>query len=222
MRCLCHWISVSVCQLFHFIKSPSNWCRFCSACITSVVRLYYSIKLTRSVDVAYRVTFIGYWTIAEVAMGIICSCLPIMPKLIQHLRVKASAKFSSFDSGSYVGGVSLRSLFKRSKSSQTASVASKGNTLDGSWDLGRHHSLPNQTRGEYYTLEDRETALPKHKDVNNEVNSKPIHLELTTHEDFEARQTRNNIVRTVRVETHRQARDASTVDLEGQQPQDWR
>lgn len=54
-----------------------------SACVSSIIRLYYSIQLKNTGDVTYTVVIMGFWTYAEIASCILCGCLPVMPKFFQ-------------------------------------------------------------------------------------------------------------------------------------------
>ena len=48
-----------------------------SACVTSVLRTYYTWKVVTEPDVSYNIVVMGLWTLAEVATGVIVSCLPV-------------------------------------------------------------------------------------------------------------------------------------------------
>ncbi|CAF9925643.1 hypothetical protein IMSHALPRED_006739 [Imshaugia aleurites] len=55
------------------------------ACIASILRLVYRVILTQTDDYSY-VKFQGVlWAIAEIACGLLCSCLVVLPRLYQHL-----------------------------------------------------------------------------------------------------------------------------------------
>lgn len=58
------------------------------ACVTSILRTYYTWKILNSPDVSYNVVIMGYWTIAEITTGIVVSCLPVMPKFFHHYTSK--------------------------------------------------------------------------------------------------------------------------------------
>lgn len=59
-----------------------------SACITSVARVLNTWKFTSSSDISYNITGLGLWIWAELATGIVISCVPVLPKFIQHLAFK--------------------------------------------------------------------------------------------------------------------------------------
>ncbi|KAF7513246.1 hypothetical protein GJ744_010642 [Endocarpon pusillum] len=58
------------------------------ACVTSILRTYYTWKIVKSPEVSYNFAIMGYWTIAEITTGIVVSCLPVMPKFFHHYTSK--------------------------------------------------------------------------------------------------------------------------------------
>lgn len=67
---------------------------FTSACIAAVIRTYYTWKITQSTDFSYNLVPFGAWTYIELAIGIIISCLPVIPRFFQHFGPKLRATFS--------------------------------------------------------------------------------------------------------------------------------
>ena len=65
-----------------------------SACVASVLRTYYSWKLVKEPDISYNVIVMGLWTLAEIAIGVIVSCLPVLPRFFQHAGPKVYRAFS--------------------------------------------------------------------------------------------------------------------------------
>ena len=65
------------------------------ACITSIVRTYYTSLLLTSSDVSYYIALIGCWTAAEMAAGILVFCLPIAPRFFSFLNPKIKSLISS-------------------------------------------------------------------------------------------------------------------------------
>ena len=53
--------------------------------MTSIVRTYYSFQVPKSSDKTYNLQLMSLWGWAELAIGIIVGCLPVMPKFIQHV-----------------------------------------------------------------------------------------------------------------------------------------
>lgn len=57
-----------------------------SACIASVIRLYYSVELSTTKDVNYYVGLMGLWTLPEMASAFLAMCLPVFPRFFQSLK----------------------------------------------------------------------------------------------------------------------------------------
>ncbi|KAL8822700.1 MAG: hypothetical protein Q9191_006570 [Dirinaria sp. TL-2023a] len=58
------------------------------ATILAIVRIYFQMKLLHSKDYTFvhmQTGLLGYVTYGEVACGIICSCLPLLPLFWHHL-----------------------------------------------------------------------------------------------------------------------------------------
>ncbi|KAF6239014.1 hypothetical protein HO173_002886 [Letharia columbiana] len=55
------------------------------ACIASILRLIYLVPLTRTKDYTYTKIKSILWVDAEIACGLLCSCLVVLPRLYQHL-----------------------------------------------------------------------------------------------------------------------------------------
>ncbi|CAD6582658.1 MAG: hypothetical protein ASARMPREDX12_000997 [Alectoria sarmentosa] len=70
---------------------------FC--CMASIMRLFYSIRGLHSQDPNYDLVPVALWTSAEIASGILCGCLPVLPQFFHHLVPKMVAKISTFRLG---------------------------------------------------------------------------------------------------------------------------
>lgn len=57
-----------------------------SACIASIIRLYFSAQLSTSEDVNYYVGLMGLWTLPEMASAFLAMCLPVFPKFFRSLK----------------------------------------------------------------------------------------------------------------------------------------
>lgn len=60
--------------------------RFPSACFSSLIRLYYSVRLAKSDDLTYHVGLLGLWSLPEMASGFLAMCLPVSPRFCQSLK----------------------------------------------------------------------------------------------------------------------------------------
>ena len=58
------------------------------------MRTYYSFQVPKSADKTYNLELMGLWGWAELAIGIIVSCLPALPKFVQHIGSDLSKAFS--------------------------------------------------------------------------------------------------------------------------------
>ncbi|KAF2011092.1 hypothetical protein BU24DRAFT_427301 [Aaosphaeria arxii CBS 175.79] len=56
------------------------------ACIASILRLYYSVKLSQTHDITWAIAPVGMWSLAEFATVIIVGCFPPLPRLWKFLR----------------------------------------------------------------------------------------------------------------------------------------
>lgn len=59
------------------------------ACLTSIIRTYYTYKITTSSDESFLFNPLGEWSMAELSAGIVVGCFPVMPKFFQHVGPKA-------------------------------------------------------------------------------------------------------------------------------------
>ena len=59
------------------------------------MRTYYSFQVPKSSDRTYKLEFMGLWSWAELTIGIIVGCLPVLPKFIRHIGAKVCSTFSS-------------------------------------------------------------------------------------------------------------------------------
>ena len=78
--------------------------------MTSIVRTYYSYQVPKSSDRTYKLELMGLWGWAELTIGIIVGCLPVLPKFLHHIGATASRTFSftSKDGVSAAHGMMIR------------------------------------------------------------------------------------------------------------------
>ena len=62
--------------------------------MTSIARTYYSYQVPKSTDRTYKLELMGLWGWAELTIGIIVGCLPVLPKFIHHIGATVSRTFS--------------------------------------------------------------------------------------------------------------------------------
>ena len=145
-----------------------------SACITSILRTYYTWKIVQSPDISYNMVPMGMWTYAELSTGIVISCLPVIPKFFQQVGPKLSSALtlrskSAKDSGSESTSaapsdkVPAEKLKLPSFKHTLAAVAPR-TQKDHDLETYDQETLPKE---EYVQL-DEETALPR-RDATREL-----------------------------------------------------
>lgn len=112
----------------------------CSACVTSILRTYYITKLTSSPDTSYMIMLTGRWTLAEMTVGIVISCSPVMPRFFRHFSSKAQEVFS---------WISNTSSWFRFRPSSTSKSRSKS---PSEWPLGQDRSNDSPPVGQISSL----------------------------------------------------------------------
>lgn len=60
----------------------------------SIMRTYFIWQLAESRDKSYKLAAFGLWSDAELSVGLLIGCCPVMPRFFQHVRPKLSEAFS--------------------------------------------------------------------------------------------------------------------------------
>ncbi|XXG96265.1 hypothetical protein Hte_002546 [Hypoxylon texense] len=77
------------------------------ACVTSAVRVYYNVRLWQNqTDITYQLACMSFWGTAQVPAGFLVTCLPSVPKVLNHTR--AMSRITGLET-------SPRSIFRVSK-----------------------------------------------------------------------------------------------------------
>ncbi|KUI57687.1 hypothetical protein VP1G_05001 [Cytospora mali] len=85
------------------------------ACIASIVRLVYSVRLTQTTDRTWAIDPVGIWAFVEFTTVILSGCFPILPRFLQFVRYgRAGPPVSNNSSRTYTMDKSFRSKKKRS------------------------------------------------------------------------------------------------------------
>ena len=71
-----------------------------SACVTSILRTYYTWRTVKSSDTSWELLLMGLWSWAELSIGIIVGCLPALSKFFQHIGPKIHGSISGVLPGS--------------------------------------------------------------------------------------------------------------------------
>ena len=136
--------------------------RLSSACIASILRTFYSWRVAQSPDISYNVMLVGIWAWAEMAVGIIVSCLPIMPKFFQHFSPKIRRVLSLSTGTAERGGATGESY--PSHKHQNPFSRSSGRTripdvVDESFDLATRDKAQGATVKEYSIASPSDTVF---------------------------------------------------------------
>ncbi|KAL8724574.1 MAG: hypothetical protein Q9181_006767, partial [Wetmoreana brouardii] len=89
-----------------------------SACIASIMRLVTVLPLLYTKDFAFHLSKPFLWALAEVTSGIVCVCVPVLPRLFRHLDDRIHSTWQG-------------STIRRNTPQQWYGGSSKRNTLDG-------------------------------------------------------------------------------------------
>lgn len=128
------------------------------ACVTSILRTYYTWKIVRSPDITYNMIIMGLWAYAEITIGIIVSCLPVFPKFFKHVGPKI---YGTFSLGSLSGTLlrhKLRSTQNTDKTNTSSGIRQpfprRGgeNSIPKTWNDSYHSKA--ELKGEYITLDE--------------------------------------------------------------------
>lgn len=121
-----------------------------SACVCSIIRLSFAIRLYETTDITYYSWLTGLWTYPEMASGILVACLPVSPKFFQALNEKGA--FSKVRT-------SLKSLLTftivSSQKSADSNTAEDQTSLNG--PMFRHAKYKNLPDGRPLADNSRET-----------------------------------------------------------------
>ena len=70
------------------------------ACVSSILRLYYSVQLLSIADVTYNITYLFWTATLEGTSAILVASFPVMPRLYQYIRNDRHLFLSKFGFGS--------------------------------------------------------------------------------------------------------------------------
>lgn len=189
-----------------------------SACIVSIVRTYYTFKLVNSGDVTHNVVLLGFWSHAEIAIGIMISCFPVLPRLIQVFHSRARDAFSSrFKDSEMSFRETLTSRFSLASANCDRGKKSSGGLADP------YHSRTENSKKNSPSQEQKSTQSESHSGIslsreslmstpdrsaprgeNRNVKQPQGHILMTTHIETE-------------IESHANATHGSHTDIERQQ-----
>lgn len=80
------------------VRQSISACSFtyvCSrACVASILRTYYTFRIAQGPDVTFNIVVMGLGGTAELNIGVVVSCLPVLPRFVRHFGPKFTRSFS--------------------------------------------------------------------------------------------------------------------------------
>lgn len=143
------------------------------AFVSSICRLIYATRIENSADVSFIVVQIGLWALAEIATVILCTCFPMMPRLVKLISER-KAKSKSY-STSPPGHAWKRTMAKMGKdenssgsSGDSSHATGETNRLDTSYEqLGEEEYKTSGSSIGILRTEDIELAMSGPLDVRS-------------------------------------------------------
>ena len=154
-----------------------------SACVTSILRSYYTWRTVESLDTSWELLPMGLWTWAELSIGVIVGCLPTFPNFFHHI----STKIHQGTSGSGPARESSAAA-KSPKVELLARVKRPFASVSDSWN--GQCSPRAQLYDEYVSLDGFDTSPPHVKSLDTPTGW-PGQGIATVREDLENAQPRN-------------------------------
>ncbi len=141
--------------------------------MTSILRAYYTWQIFQSRDMSYNAVNMGFWAYAEIGIGIIVSCVPVLPRFFQHFSPKLYATFASKSKSKPGSSSSPRQARSRSpvviekprdstESSKKLFTKGSGRRERGTLEIWNeaYHPSTVEVEGEYVTLDEYDAVLP--------------------------------------------------------------
>ena len=165
-------------------------------------------------DISYIAGPLILWTLAEFATILICGCMPLLPKFFQTLGESLSARSS------------MQNILKSSKSSRPS--PKRSGLSDPSGKYGDLHGSPYRLHGKYVSSGERDLESAKEGSTGSDNASdmnRPLPPTLNgaaSQAGWERRDhSTSQILRTVHIETMRQAENITPSELERQRGMAW-
>ena len=160
------------------------------ACVTSIMRTYYTWRAVKSPDITYNLCIMGLWSYAEISIGIIVSCLPVLPRFFKNFGPRIYESFSLQSWSVILLRHKMRSTGNTDKtgtsfgSRRRFTKGSGDNSIPETWD---NSNLSSELKGAYINLDKFETQLPKSAGTNS-ITPTQINSLATRREDLESGQ----------------------------------
>ncbi len=132
--------------------------------MTSILRTYYSFQVSKSSDKTYNLQLMGLWAWAELAIGIIVGCLPVMPRFFQHIGPKVYQTLSFGFKNEISPAHGLKDAHKKAKANAFTKIQRPFATYirpSVSRSLTDTYSPETQFHDDCLTLDKLESSLPQ-------------------------------------------------------------
>ena len=180
-----------VCPRSIYKDSSRTDSSYLSACISSILRTYYTWKIVDSPDISYNMAPMGLWTFAELATGFIISCLPVIPKFFQHIWPKVSRALSVMSKSRKDSGIASASTVPADEPQGNLKIKlpSFKHTFASVFsytekeDDQELHDYQTQPKGEYAIFPEQ-MAIPR-RDAARELSEMPGARVATARDDLE-------------------------------------
>lgn len=121
----------------------------------SIMRTYYIWQLVESPDKSYRFGAFGLWSDAELSVGVIIGCFPVMPRFFQHVRSKVYEAVSFRSKSTDTFGHDPKDRSKTPKADVLTQIKSPFAKYKAGSSILRTYDDPYiQPHREYYTLDE--------------------------------------------------------------------
>ncbi|CAD6580725.1 MAG: hypothetical protein ASARMPREDX12_000255 [Alectoria sarmentosa] len=157
------------------------------ACVTSILRTYYAWQIVPSHDISYNLVKMGFWTYAEIAIGTIVSCMPVLPKFFRHFSPRLYATFASISKPRPRSRSSVVFEKPRNSAESSKKLFIKGSQdetgVSKFWNQAYHPSAA-EVKDEYLSLDGYDAVLPR-RDTAIEPAPKLVKGSATRRDDLE-------------------------------------
>ena len=123
------------------------------------MRTYYTWQLSASPDKSYLMAACGLWTDAELSVGIIVGCFPVMPKFFQHVGPKVFEAFPFLSKSVCSCGQELKSRSRILDADTHTQIRKPFAKYMAGPSIAESCDDPyTRLHGEYYTLNESEVS----------------------------------------------------------------
>lgn len=129
-----------------------------SACVASILRTYYTWQTVESPDTSWELIPMGYWTWAELSVGIIVGCLLTLPRFLGHIGPKFCRSTGNGPDRGSEGVTNAPKVKVPARVNRPFAKFGVGPSVFDSWN--DHHTTHGQLQDGYLALDEIDTPLP--------------------------------------------------------------